>query len=171
MSVPAKLLFSWSYRRELFYVSLAVVFLLSLPILAVVTITNVGIEAISDLLVEVDEESNTVQLYYPNGDPYKEVAISTTWPTHGVITLEFGESSGYQVFHSGIDIAGSHGDPITPFMPGKVIYAGTISWGYGKHIIVDHGDNVTAIYAHLSQVNVGDGQDVKVNPRVFLSGE
>lgn len=171
MSAAYKFLFSWSYRRELYYVSLAVVFLLSLPVLAVLTITNVGIEAVSNLLVKVNESTNTIQLNYPNGDPYKEISINTVWPTTGVITNEFGSNNlPYQVLHTGIDIAGSRGDPITPFMSGKVIYAGSISWGYGKHVIVDHGDNITAIYAHLSQINVGEGQNVKPGDVIGLEG-
>ena len=46
-------------------------------------------------------------------------------------------------------------------MPGKVIYEGEIFWGFGKHIIIDHGNNVTSIYGHLSKIHVYTGQEIK----------
>ncbi len=74
------------------------------------------------------------------------------------------QSSLFQVFHTGIDIAnpvGKVGDPINPFLPGKVIYAGEIFWGYGKHIIIDHGNNITSVYGHLDKIFVVKGQEIK----------
>ena len=58
-----------------------------------------------------------------------EVNAPMVWPVRGIITLEFGQSSGFQLFHTGLDIAnaqGVTGDPITPMMDGTVIYAGEI---------------------------------------------
>jgi len=55
-------------------------------------------------------------------------------------------------------------------MDGKVIYAGEIFWGFGKHIIIDHGDNITSVYAHLSQIYVYSGQDVKMGQIIGEEG-
>jgi len=88
--------------------------------------------------------------------------------------LEFAQSSLYQLFHTGIDIAnpnGYIGDPITPFMDGTVIYEGEIFWGYGKHIIIDHGDNITSVYAHLDKIYVFKGQKVKIGDQIGTMGE
>ncbi|OQB06059.1 MAG: Glycyl-glycine endopeptidase ALE-1 precursor [bacterium ADurb.Bin212] len=45
-------------------------------------------------------------------------------------------------------------------MDGKVIYADELSWGFGKHVKIDNGHNITSIYAHLStidpNIHVGD---------------
>jgi murein DD-endopeptidase MepM/ murein hydrolase activator NlpD len=86
------------------------------------------------------------------------------WPVKGIVTLEFGESDlPYQPLHTGIDIAnpeGKIGDPIVPFMPGTVIYAGEIFWGFGKYIMINNGDNITSIYAHLSAIYVYQGEKV-----------
>ena len=76
----------------------------------------------------------------------------------------------YQPVHTGIDIAGRTGDPVTPFMKGKVIYVGDLSWGYGKHIIVDNDNNISSLYAHLSKVNVTVGQEVKPGDIIGLEG-
>lgn len=69
-----------------------------------------------------------------------------------------------------MDIAGKKGDPITTFMPGKVIYAGEIFWGFGKHVIIDHGDNISSLYGHLDKINVKKDQDVKPGDVIGLEG-
>lgn len=133
-----------------------------MPILAVLVITQTGIEIVSDSLVGFNEISLTVQLKNPlDGKVIKEISGPFIWPAQGIITLEFGESSIFQPFHTGIDIAGKKGDPVVSFMEGRVIYADEISWGYGKHIMIDHGDNITSIYAHLSSMNVLKNQEVQ----------
>ena len=152
----------FSFRRELTYVTLAFLLVLLLPVIAVIVVTQTGFNLISDTLVETDEISQTVELKNPlDGTVTTSLSGPFTWPAQGMITLEFAQSSIYQVSHTGLDIAGKRNDPVTPLMSGKVIYAGQISWGYGKHIVIDHGNNITSIYAHLSNIYVISGQEVK----------
>lgn len=152
----------FSFRRELMYVASVFLFVLLLTVVAIIVLTQTGINVVSDTLVEVEEEGQEVELKNPlNGSVYATIGGPFTMPTTGVYTLEFGESSIYQPIHTGLDIAGKRDDPVTPFLKGTVIYAGEISWGYGKHIIVDHGDNLTSIYAHLDKMFVYKGQEVK----------
>ena len=142
-----------------------------LPIIAVIVLTHAGIEEVSERLAQYDAKTNTVRLYYPNGKLYKELTLAVTWPVQGVITNDFGETLlPYYLFHSGIDIASYKGDTVTPFMPGKVTYAGQIFWGYGKHVIVDHGDNITSIYGHLDKISVKKDQEVKPGDVIGLEG-
>ncbi len=67
-------------------------------------------------------------------------------------------------FHSGVDIAGPNAGNIVASNDGKVIYAGWYG-GYGKVVILDHGkvnnSPVTTLYAHMSSINVSNGQSVK----------
>lgn len=161
----------WSFKREFFFILLTFLMVLLLPVIAVITLTQSGIEEVSGTLAQYDSKTNTVELFYPNGTLYKERTIQVTMPAHGVVTNEFGETLlPYYLFHTGIDIAGRKGDPITPFMPGTVAYAGEIFWGFGKHVVVDHGDNITSIYAHLDKINVKEGQDVKPGDVIGLEG-
>lgn len=161
----------WSFRKELTYIIGTFMMVLLLPVIAVITMTHTGFEEVSDQLVAYDSTTKSVHLYYPNGVPYKLFKADITLPAKGVITNEFGEPHPpYYLHHSGIDIAGRKGDPVTPFMPGKVIYAGEIFWGFGKHVIVDHGDNITSLYAHLDKINVQNGQDVKPGNVIGLQG-
>ncbi|MCP5091639.1 MAG: peptidoglycan DD-metalloendopeptidase family protein [Gammaproteobacteria bacterium] len=51
--------------------------------------------------------------------------------------------------HRGVDYAAPRGTPIKASGDGKVIYRGTKS-GYGKAVILQHGGNITTLYAHMS---------------------
>ena len=165
----------WSFRRELSYVILAFLIILSLPIVAVIILTNTGINIVSDQLATVNTKTQTVQIHDPkDGSVIEEIQPTVSWPVTGVITLEFGEIDlPYQPLHTGIDIAnpeGKIGDDIHPFMDGTVIYAGEIFWGFGKHIIIDHGNNVTSIYAHLDKIYVFKEQKVKITDVIGKEG-
>lgn len=165
----------WSFRKELSYVLLSFLIVLSLPVIAVIILTRTGINIVSDRLATVDTQTKTVEIHDPkDGSVVKEIVPVVSWPVLGIITLEFGESDfPYQILHSGIDIAnpqGKVGDPIHPFMDGTVIYAGEIFWGYGKHIIIDHGNNITSLYGHLDKIFVYPGQKVTINDVVGHEG-
>lgn len=162
---------AFSFRRELAYVASAFLIVILMPVVAVIILTQTGINVVSDTLTELTETGESVEVKNPlDGSTYAVIEGPFVWPTTGVITLEFAQSSLYQVFHAGIDIAGKKGDPITPFMSGRVTYAGEISWGYGKHVIIDHGDNISSIYAHLDSVYVYEGKEVKPGDIIGAEG-
>jgi len=161
----------WSFRKELKLVMLAFLVVISLPVIAVFILTHTGINVVSDALVGVDSETKNIQILDPaSGEVVKEIDPVIAWPVQGVITLEFAQSSPYQIFHTGIDIANDPGTSITPFVDGEVVYAGEIFWGYGKHIIIDHGDNIRSIYAHLDKIYVFKGQKVVIGDEIGKMG-
>jgi len=174
MNIFPLILSIWSFKRELKTVILAFLIILSLPVIAVFILTHTGINIVSDALVGVDSETKNIQILDPkDGSVVKEIQPTIAWPAQGVITLEFAQSSSYQIFHTGIDIAnpnGLIGDSITPFMDGTVIYEGEIFWGYGKHIIIDHGNNITSVYAHLDKIYVFKGQEVTIGYEIGRMG-
>jgi len=168
---PKLILALWSFRKELKYVLVAFLALLSLPVIGVILLTQVGTNIISDKLVDQNPITHMIQIKDPvTGKVIKEISPIVVWPAKGRITLEFGQSSLYQPLHTGIDIAGFKGDPINPAMEGTVTYAGEIFWGFGKHIIIDHGDNVSTVYAHLDKIYVYKGQKVNVNDTIGREG-
>jgi murein DD-endopeptidase MepM/ murein hydrolase activator NlpD len=91
-------------------------------------------------------------------------SVPTLWPVRGLVTSPFGaRTSPYGEgleMHPGIDIAAPDGRPVTAAGSGKVIFAGSDP-GYGGLVIVDHGGQLDTLYAHLSELYVGEGQRVR----------
>jgi murein DD-endopeptidase MepM/ murein hydrolase activator NlpD len=86
------------------------------------------------------------------------------WPVVGPITSSFGERedpfNGEGAFHAGIDISSTFGQPVRAAADGVVIAAGLAS-GYGREILVDHGNGMQTLYGHLSGFAVTSGEQVK----------
>jgi murein DD-endopeptidase MepM/ murein hydrolase activator NlpD len=166
---------AFSFRKELKYVIFTFLGVLLLPVVAVILLTQSGINIISDHLATVNVHTDAVQIHDPTGKVIAEINNPMVWPVTGVVTLEFGAVDlPYQPLHTGIDIAnpnGQVGDPVTPFMDGTVTYAGEIFWGYGKHIIIDHGNNITSVYAHLDKIFVIKGQKVTTDTVIGREGK
>jgi murein DD-endopeptidase MepM/ murein hydrolase activator NlpD len=79
-------------------------------------------------------------------------------PVHDMIITQ-----GYKLFHPGLDIDGITGDPIKPIKKGKIETVEFSNIGYGKNIIIDHGNNLKSLYAHLSKIDVKEGDEVDTN--------
>ncbi len=65
---------------------------------------------------------------------------------------------------------GNTGDTIKPIKNGIVEYKIFDSYGYGKHVIIDHGDGLKSLYAHMSEINVNVGDKVDTNTVLGLMG-
>lgn len=102
------------------------------------------------------------------------VTGSYMWPTNGVITSNFGWRThpvfGNQRLHAGMDIGNDHGEPIYAADGGVVISAGWIS-GYGKTVIIEHNSTYSTLYAHASEILVGEGQVVRKGQAIARVGE
>lgn len=79
-------------------------------------------------------------------------------------------TQGYRLFHPGVDLDGITGDLVWPIMKGEVQYVQYSKFAYGNAIIVDHGNDLTSLYAHLSKINVKEGQDVTTDTVIGLMG-
>lgn len=67
--------------------------------------------------------------------------------------------SGSRRHHAGVDIRADRGDPVGAAAAGKVTFAGELG-GYGKCVIMDHGNGYKTLYGHLSRIYVKSGQEV-----------
>lgn len=84
-------------------------------------------------------------------------------PVLGWISSKFGYRNHpifkRRIFHAGIDFAAPRGYKIKAADQGVVIFAGR--WGgYGNATIIDHGKELTSVYAHQSRIVVKKGQKV-----------
>lgn len=160
-----------SFRRELKYILYTFLGVLLLPFFAVFVVANTGIPQVSDQLVTVDPQQHTIQIHDPTGKVIATIDAKTVWPLHGVVTLEFGESDlPYQPIHTGIDISTTADKPITPFMKGTVTKVYHLNWGYGNYVVIDHDNNLTSLYAHMSRTNASVGQSVQPGDVIGYEG-
>ncbi len=102
------------------------------------------------------------------------LAPAVIWPTHSkVITSSFGYRSdpfnGVSAYHSGIDIAGSIGDPIYAAMDGVVTTAEQMG-ARGKYIILQHDNGLETWYMHLNTMLVAPGTKVSKGQKIALLG-
>lgn len=89
-------------------------------------------------------------------------AAGYRWPVSGfVITTYFGTRGAYQRYHTGVDLAAPYGTPIYASRAGQVEVSGWSRFGYGFHVILDHGGSVETLYGHMSRLAVGAGQWVQ----------
>lgn len=71
--------------------------------------------------------------------------------------------------HAGADLDGATGDPVRTSRAGVVMLAGTQD-GYGGVVVVDHGDQIATVYAHLSVVGVRFGDVLQLGDVVGRVG-
>ena len=72
-------------------------------------------------------------------------------------------------FHHGMDIALPVGHDVPAPRAGKVAFAGEQP-GYGLTVILDHGNQMTTRYAHLSAISVAVGDQVETGQIIAQSG-
>lgn len=86
------------------------------------------------------------------------------WPVNGTVTMQYGSRVHpvfkTKVFNSGIDIKAAAGTPIKAAGPGEVLYQGWLR-GFGQVVIIDHGGDLSTVYAHLGGASVREGSVVK----------
>lgn len=71
--------------------------------------------------------------------------------------------------HSGIDFRATTGTAVRATAPGKVIEAG-YNGGYGRMVEIDHGNGVSTRYAHLSSIQVSEGDTIRTGQVVGAVG-
>lgn len=95
------------------------------------------------------------------------------FPTFGSISSGFGYRndpvSGAWVMHNGVDIINEAGTEIYAAASGYVLYAG-YQPSYGYVVSIDHGYGYKTVYAHLSEILVEEGAEVKKGELVALMG-
>jgi len=96
------------------------------------------------------------------------------WPADGRVVEEYGTRVnprfGTKTFRNGIDIDATEGSNVHAVYPGHVLYTGWFR-GYGNLIIVDHGSEYYTLYAHVADMKVAEGDDVKQGQIIATVGD
>ncbi len=91
------------------------------------------------------------------------------WPANSKkVNCHYGGYEG----HTGIDISagGIYGAPIYAAQAGKVVSVKRLSYGYGLHVIIDHGGGLRTLYAHCSKIDVKVGDIVSQGQKIAGMG-
>lgn len=94
-------------------------------------------------------------------------------PVAGAATSNFGTRSIFngqpRSPHAGIDYRGAQGTPVTAPNAGRVVLAGDLFFT-GNTVVLDHGLGLYSLFAHLSRIDVKEGDDVANGAPVGLVG-
>ena len=104
----------------------------------------------------------------PLGDSHTSVTEKTDYrwpvPASKTITSLFGNRSialyGRERMHTGIDIIASTGEEVLAAQSGTVLVS-VNDPGWGEYLIINHGNNVVSLYAHLNARAVERGETVE----------
>lgn len=95
------------------------------------------------------------------------------WPVSGEITSPYGYRThpiwGTTIYHSGIDIGVDEGTPVHAADGGTVVWSGWMG-GYGYAVVIDHGNGMSTLYGHNSDLAVSEGQDVGKGQVIAYAG-
>jgi murein DD-endopeptidase MepM/ murein hydrolase activator NlpD len=106
-------------------------------------------------------------------DWLRMAAAPTLWPVEGRITGGFGERTdpfnGEGAFHRGVDISSEYGTRVIAPAGGTVRVADFMN-GYGRAVVIEHGNGITTLYGHLSGFAVTPGQIIQRGDTVGYVG-
>jgi murein DD-endopeptidase MepM/ murein hydrolase activator NlpD len=125
-------------------------------------------------LKRIQKESKQLGKVYRNSVARKLWSGTFVMPVeNGVFTSPFGTQRVFngsrQSFHQGVDLKAPTGTSILAPEGGRVVLAKDLFYT-GNTVILDHGLGLFTVYAHLSELKVSVGQNVKVGTLLGLSG-
>jgi murein DD-endopeptidase MepM/ murein hydrolase activator NlpD len=122
---------------------------------------NRGKEVIA---LQYTDSNGDTDYYSPDGSSMRKAFLRT--PINARVSSSFNLQRRHPVLdvvrpHEGTDYAAPPGTPIKAAGHGRVQFAG---WkgGYGRTVILKHGDNITTLYAHMSRLGKGIKTGTKV---------
>lgn len=100
-------------------------------------------------------------------------ALTFPVPSYYGVTSEYGwrgdPFSGGQSFHMGIDLGASSGASVLSAGDGKIILQ-EYHWSYGNYVVVDHGNGLSTVYAHMTGFAKPFGSIVKAGEEIGYVG-
>lgn len=119
-------------------------------------------------LIKVNAEQQQLQLselvIQKEKEQYLALFIPSMPPSKGRISSTFGVRrdpfTRANRMHNGIDFAAPFRSSVVATAKGTVSFAGR-NGGYGKQVVIDHGNGYTTTYSHLTSISVNSGDKVE----------
>ncbi len=122
----------------------------------------------------VNDELALLKSIYSGVTPEKLWSGPWLMPVNGVLTARYGEQrsingSAPSGHHGGTDLGALEGTPVMATNAGRVVLAKQLKVR-GNMVIIDHGGGLFSGYAHLSHIDVTEGQMVAAGDVIAESG-
>ncbi|MCK4537019.1 MAG: peptidoglycan DD-metalloendopeptidase family protein [Desulfuromonadales bacterium] len=118
-------------------------------------------------------ETDLVQSYTEFATSFSQQKGRLAWPVSGKLRVGFGTTRsaelGTLLESNGLEIVAEVGSPVQAVWSGKVLYASPFR-GYGKLMIIDHGDKYYSLYAQVARFAKQAGEQVSPGETVAYSG-
>jgi len=106
--------------------------------------------------------------------PWQTNTQPSVWPVDGRLQSAFGRRmdpfSGEGALHRGVDISAAYGAAVHAAADGVVVFASMMN-GFGRVVVIDHGNGFQTYYAHLSRFAVVAGQEIRQGNTVGAVGQ
>jgi len=126
----------------------------------------------SQKLLEIIRRSEEAEAYAAKG--FHNLKGKLAWPVSGKIAIPYGAQKDPQfntpVFRNGIHIKAEDNTSAKAVHSGKVVFADWFK-GYGKLVIINHGEGYHTLYANLSEIFYKVGDIIKVQEVIGKVGE
>ncbi len=137
--------------------------------------TEIAFTMINDTIRK--ENENTIRSTCLKTSPQKLWEDTFIMMRNGATRARFGDKRTYKLdgkvvggsMHMGIDVASTERAPIEAFNSGTVIFTGRLGI-YGNTVILDHGQGIASLYAHLSSIQAAEGEQVQKGQVIANSG-
>jgi len=122
-------------------------------------------ENLLNIINRLEKRKKTIDMRGEFGEPdFEGLKGKMPMPVKGRTVREYGRSRnpefGTVTFNSGLDIDAREGSPVSGVARGRVEYAGELS-GYGKCIIINHGNSYYTLYARTGRIFVKQEDQVE----------
>ncbi|VAX32726.1 Murein hydrolase activator EnvC [hydrothermal vent metagenome] len=133
------------------------------------------------MLAELKESSRKLRKLIDESEKIKYLQTgfarakkTLSWPVKGVLALPYGSYRDPKfktpVFRNGIHIKAKEGGAVKAVYSGKVVFADWFK-GYGKVVIINHGEGYHTVYANLSEIFLSKGDIIKRGALIGRVGE
>jgi murein DD-endopeptidase MepM/ murein hydrolase activator NlpD len=127
----------------------------------------------AETLARIEEEQELKKEAFACVSPYMLWSGNFEAPVDSRTTGEFGARRTFnhkvQSVHQGLDFRADIGTPVGAMNSGVVILAREMFYE-GGFVVIDHGQGLSTLYMHLSEIKVREGDSVEKRQIIGLSG-